>query len=321
MPNHHSGARRIWCETLELAQVRRENVLGPLRDRSVQLVLAIRPDAVQAAARTLEAARAAGVRVAVWPMLEDEHGRWLNAGNADRFLEFVQHMLDGLEHAGVMPDELALDLEPPIAEVRTMLRGNLRPLLDGWSSRPVNDACSRLLSMLRERGISPWAAVVPLVLADRPGRSGWQRLLCTPVDHTAFERISPMVYTSIAGGYTRGLLRRSDLRALLWRSARACARRFGPRAAASLGAVAPGALGDETPYASPEELADDVAIVRAAGIEDLALFDLGGVVRRGPVDAWLDAFVDTPPALTPPASTVRARMVETVAVAVSRVAS
>jgi hypothetical protein len=104
------------------------------------------------------------------------------------------------------------------------------------------------------------------------------------------------------------------VRSLLWRTARASVDRFGARASVSLGAVAPGALGDEVPYASPDELADDVAIVRAAGIEDVALFDLGGVVRRGPMDAWLDALVDTPPALHPPAATLRARAAESLAV-------
>jgi hypothetical protein len=43
-------------------------------------------------------------------------------------------------------------------------------------------------------------------------------------------------------------------------------------------------------FASPEELARDVHIVRAAGASELALLDLGGVLARPPLDAWLDAF-------------------------------
>jgi hypothetical protein len=321
MTPHDSGgrARRIWCETIDLDDIRREH-LAWLRERSIQLVLAIRPGQLPAATRVLALARTMGVSVALWPMLEDAHGRWLSARNAPRFVEFVEAMLAGLEAVDAMPDEIAIDLEPPIADVRMLLRGDLRPFLAAWTGAPETDAWARLFETLRARGIRPWAAVVPLVLVDRPGRAGWQRLLSTRVDATSFERISPMVYTSITGGYAHGLLRRCDLEALLWRSARACVRRFGARAAASLGAVSPGALGDEVPYASPDELAEDVAIVRAAGIDDLALFDLGGVVRRGSVEAWLDAFVSTPPATRMPPTTMRARAVEAIAVAVSRLA-
>lgn len=312
--------RRIWCEHLDPQVAASDRVLGPLRARGIQLVLAVRPGQVEAGIRVLVAARRMGLAVAVWPMLGDEEGRWVNAANAHRFVSFVEHILGQLDAVDARPDELAIDLEPPIGQVRTLLRGDPRPLLDGWTRPPAQDSWTRLFAELARREIRPWAAVVPLVLADRPGRAGWQRLLSTHVDDHAFECVSPMVYTSVTGGYTRGLLRRSDLQALLYRACRASVLRFGRRAAVSLGAVAPGALGDETTYVSPEELQEDVAIARAAGIDDLALFDLTGVVQRGPIEAWLDAFVDTPPALRPPPQTLRARVVATLTVVVSRAA-
>ena len=53
-----------------------------------------------------------------------------------------------------------------------------------------------------------------------------------------------MLYTSLIAGYSRGVLGREDALALLAWGCRAAARRFGPRAGASLGAVGKGALGD-----------------------------------------------------------------------------
>ena len=61
-----------------------------------------------------------------------------------------------------------------------------------------------------------------------------------------------------------------------------------------------------------EELADDVAIARYEGIEDLALFDLSGVLARGPIEPWLDAF-EAEPADDPPEATARSRAVMTAA--------
>jgi len=129
------------------------------------------------------------------------------------------------------------------------------------------------------------------------------------LDALPLDRVSSMLYTSVARGYSRGLLRRDDVRALLWTGARAAARRFGERAAVALGAVGRGALGDEQTYADPDELIDDVGIVRAAGIRDVALFDLAGVLARPPAEAWLDALAATTPAASPPATTRRGTVI------------
>jgi len=94
---------------------------------------------------------------------------------------------------------------------------------------------------------------------------------------------------------------------LLAASCRAAKERFGAIAGASLGAVGKGALGDEAVYRSVGELREDVAIARRAGIDDLTLFDLGGALQRPPMEAWLDALVETEPAKEEPAWTLRSR--------------
>jgi hypothetical protein len=71
-------------------------------------------------------------------------------------------------------------------------------------------------------------------------------------------------------------------------------------------------------YRAPNELADDVAIARAAGVDDLALFDLAGAVARPPLDDWLDAFVSTAPADSAPHAGRRVRLFRSVARIASR---
>jgi hypothetical protein len=119
----------------------------------------------------------------------------------------------------------------------------------------------------------------------------WQRLLGTPVDTLHASSVSVMMYTSLVEGYSRGLVSRRGAIRLLAAVCRLARRRFGPNVEISLGAVGRGALATEPTYRGPEELAVDAAVARRAGIANLALFDLGGVLRRPPVEAWLDAFV------------------------------
>ncbi|MDB4946588.1 MAG: hypothetical protein JWP97_6122, partial [Labilithrix sp.] len=143
---------------------------------------------------------------------------------------------------------------------------------------------------LRARGVTTAAAVWPLVALDPRGARGWQSLLGTPVDALGVQRVSVMVYTSILEGWSRGAVARRHATALLERAAVRTVERWGNAAGISLGCVGTGALEDEPVYRDPAELAEDVAITRAAGCADLSLFDLGGVLRRPPAEAWLDAF-------------------------------
>jgi hypothetical protein len=149
---------------------------------------------------------------------------------------------------------------------------------------------------------------------------GWQRLFGTRLEDGACDLVDTMVYTSLIEGYGRGTLRRRDARALLAALAAAAARRHQDRAAVSLGAVGIGALGDEQPYRAPSELADDVALVRGAGIAHLGLFGLGGILARPPIERWLDAFCVATAAPAPPL-TARARLALAAATALGRAAA
>jgi hypothetical protein len=283
-----------------MAQLREAALLRSLAARGVELVAAVRPGQEHDAIALVRACGDTGVRVLVWPMLADADGRWASTVNAERFARFAIDLLDALEAARAVPQGLALDLEPPIGRLRKLLRGSPAAITsaphDGGDLQGVCDSA-------RARGLEVLVAVVPLLLVDR---DGWQRLLGTPLPHA--DVVSPMLYTSLAIGYSRGVLHRADVRGLLHACACACAEQFGTRASVSLGAVGTGALGDEQLLEGPWQLADDVALCRAAGIDDIALFDLGGVLRRGPTDRWLDALIDTPPAFAPPALTPRARL-------------
>jgi hypothetical protein len=226
-------------------------------------------------------------------MLEDEDGRWARLGNQDRFLRHASQMLGALDTAGLLPDGLALDLEPPIGELRRAVQGSALTAVR-WAVRRTRPSLyGRFVEEASSLGLETVAAVIPAVLADRSG-DGWQRALDTPVADLRVDAVSPMAYSSLFEGYSRGMVRRRDAAALVGAIAHATVRQYGARASLSLGVVGRGAMGDEQCFRSVDELAEDVAAARSAGIEDLALFNLGGVLARGPAEAWLDALVSTP---------------------------
>lgn len=310
---------RVFAETADRRRLCSAEVLGALGARGLQLVLAVRGD--DDPLPVVAAARAAGVSVALWPMIADAEGRWASCANAEAFATHARSHLQRLVDADAAPDELCIDLEPPLPMVRRMIDRDGR--WDGIVGDRVagTAALTRLIDDAAAHGVASWGAVVPLILSDRPSAPSWQRILGTPVDALPLRQVCVMLYTSLIVGYARGTLRRSDAEYLLASGAQRARQRWGARASVALGAVGRGALGDEAVYGDVEELRADVALARAAGIDDLALFDLGGVLQRPRPEAWLDAFAEPSSTPTPPRASRRARMIWWMSGTLSRAAA
>lgn len=306
MPDEHNeSSLRVYAETLSPAEV--AGHAGLLRRFGCDVVLAVRPFHLLAVPRAVRALEDAGVRVALWPMIEDEKGRWPSVKNADAWVAFAEEVLRVLEEARAPLREVLFDLEPPFGSVRALTPGHFSPAALVRMARRSRHAHGRaaLVSFRRalsQRGITVSAAIVPLcVFAPR-----WERVLGTPVTAVDADLPSVMAYTTIYEGWSRGIFSRSDALTLLSVTARHTVAAYGARAGISLGTVGTGAFEDEPIYRSPDELRADVMVARQAGVQRLTLFDLGGVVRRGPPEAWLEAFSEarssrsSPPRATGP---------------------
>lgn len=317
--------RRLWCETLPYDELTSPRVLGLLSRYGVEVMVAVRPWHVAEIGEVVRRLEGAGVGAALWPMIEDAHGRWASARSATAFIGFVDELLAAVPEAR----EVAIDLEPAIAELekwkawrprwgqRAAERAGTSSETAGaeadppsWRARapspvasswPAREAAFLAASSSFSAAIARWrqppahparrvtTALLPLLAFDTA--SSWlARLLGTPADELPVDVHSVMAYTSLFEGWSRGLVGRRRAEWMLGLCARRARTRWGARAGLSLGAVGTGAFGDEPVYRAPAELARDVAIARAAAISDLSLFDLGGVLRRAPAEAWLDAF-------------------------------
>lgn len=310
--NPHGGdstrfRRRIWSEFVPYDELVQSEVLAPLAQREIELCVAVTPDRTDRVGLLLEACEKAAVEVFLWPMLGDGDGRWARGDNHSAYSEFIADLIERVGSDAKLRG-IALDFEPSIDDLRRLVRLDVRTATRGLFRRGGDVDFAPLAAKVHTHGFETLAAVPPVVVLDQSAK-GWQRVLDTPVADLPCQAMSPMAYTSLFEGYSRGFLRRDDARQLFaWMAART-AKRFGERAALSLGVVGPGALGDEQAYRDPSELADDVALARAAGVDDLALFSLDGVLVREPVEAWLDAFANTESARRSPSLGRRARMV------------
>lgn len=274
---------------LPYAELHRRPVRQLLQRYALSLTLAVRPWDLPTLAPLLEVLRGDGIEVGLWPMLADADGRWANVASWPAFSRFVEALLRAI--APALPDELILDIEPPISRLAAWKDGRpaLLPRTGVFAYRRTTAGMTALVGELGRRGVPVRTAIMPFLVFDGPLRLA-QRLLGTPGLEVPVAAHGLMAYTSLFEGWSRGTVSRARAESLLYASARAAHLRLGARASVSLGVVGTGAFGDEPVLRSPAELARDVALVRAAGITDVALFDLAGVLARPPAEAWLDAF-------------------------------
>ena len=285
-----TGQRCIWSEHVPYELLSDPALLRALARRGLALFVGVEPHCVDQLPGLLEACRAQGVAVGLWPLLSNAEGRWLNDRTLVPMTAHVTRVLSVLS-APHPVEELVLDLEPPREIVRA---GTLGPKRLQWLTRPkqletTRQGVGELVNRGRARGLGVSLVVAPFLLWDPPDGDGVQALLGTPVRDIDCDRVWVMVYSSLFEGYSRGLLRRRDARALAQGFSQRAVGRFGPKAGVCLGVVGGGALGDEQPYRGPHELLEDSALVQTAGVRDVALFGLAGMLARPPLEPWLDA--------------------------------
>jgi hypothetical protein len=300
---------RIWSELVPADVLDAPATLALLAKYKVDPILAVRPGEEARIACVMERMAGEGLRPSLWPMIADEDGRWASARTHEKFMAFARLALDEALSHGPVVEELVVDLEPPFEHVKGLVALEHRlPVFDDApamvAARYSFDALGAYASA---RGVKLACAIVPTLVFDEDADLTWENALGTPLSGVGWSAVSPMIYTSMMEGYTRGLLGRADVLALLSAMSARTVQRFGDRASVSLGVVDVGALGDEPRYRSPSELAEDVAIALASGPKEVVLFDLSGVLKRAPSEAWLEALTNTPAVAGTSPSTWRAR--------------
>lgn len=308
---------RVWCEHLPYEELSSVAVLQMLARWQFQPIVAIRPDSdLAAAAKALQAVRSAGLEPAIWPLLDRERGYWPSERNIRPWLEWTAHLLDELEGRSAIPTWVAADLEPPLGQVTRLLRRTLAVPVAAASLAAENMDVERYqrsrleldegVRTFQRRGLKVLGVTLPLAAHDlRDDIPLWQDMFETPWSEVGWDAAGIMAYGSIIAGASRKLLTVRDVRAAHQPLLRHIGRRFGTRAHASIGVTGIGVFGDEPSYDDPTELAADAAAARAAGVTDIAVFCLEGILARPHPEPWLRAVAEAP--AREPESTMRAQ--------------
>lgn len=306
---------RAWSELYTPRQCMEPRVMDLLERHHIHLCLAVwktTPDLGE----MLRAYQERDLPVTLWPLLTVEEGYWPNTQNLEPFEALVERLLAFARREKAMPRGIAIDLETPMTQVLALkhagplllprlLRIGLQNL-NPQRHRQSGEHLRRLTAKLHGEGLETLVAVIPPVVDDTAdGREALQDSLETPVTQADWDTVHLMLYTSPLIGYSQGWFTPQDGAAGIHSYARDARRIWGNRAGVSLGLTGrTGLLGHEPLYPGPPALALDVSAARAAGIHDLAIYNLEGIAQSATPDAWFEAMARTPPRRPPPSTKV-----------------
>jgi hypothetical protein len=300
----------LWSEFLSYESV--ESHLSELEGRNAALNIAVHADnpRYDALVHLCNEAARYGVQIRPWLLLSKTDLYWFNKWNIQASGDFVHSFLKEMRARGVNPSWLIFDIEPR-QEVTDELIGSVTQepdqpqngiwdlvtlsdeffaaldVLTKWSKKDSIYAATRfyndLLTELHSQNVKVEVVTTNFVLhdlADHKRRA--QSAFGLAIMEVPWDRVSIMLYRveiqRILGKVTSNLV---------YQYAKRAHKYFGNRASVAVGEVGPVQYPHPMQgFTDPQDLHNDIAAAKAAGIDQIEIYSLDGMMDKG-LDYWL----------------------------------
>ncbi len=301
---------RFWAEVMEPPEIV-ESAFPLLKEFKAGVAVAVYP--VSLTKKNASAFRKlldAGIELTYWPLMEKEQGYFPGERNVDEYAAMVRHLVEWAEKNEVAPGRIAVDLEPPIQQLSSVLAAQggvalvrsavsaARENLDRGRYYRAKAILDELNYWVRERGIKTLAAVMPWVALELEGEYELiQDMSDTPAAGIEWDVLSPMLYVTMLAGTPGASLNTRDANWLIYDSCLKLRAKYGERAGVSLGLTGTGILDNEPVFQSPGDLLVGLRAALAAGVRDISIYSLEGIMNRAEPRGWFAAIRDAEPRL------------------------
>ncbi len=257
--------------------------------------------------RLYEVYERAGIMILFWPLLPMEQGLYVNKHTTDEFLAYLDVLFEWASSRGHRIEALVVDVEPsyippaPGEEPPGVVK-NFRRIVRDLDEETFDASIpefNKIIGKLHEHNCLAVAAAFPFVIDDRMrGTHGWEDLFGGPVATVDWDYIAIMMYTS-------WFVETAGSLGMTWEAAHYLAYDYsrdmkeiwGDRAAVAVGVTSPGQGHETVLYSSAEQIAPAIAAVKAAGIENLGIYDMKGILESGDAESFFRVLGETRPAV------------------------
>ncbi|MES3037031.1 MAG: hypothetical protein V4736_03915 [Bdellovibrionota bacterium] len=291
------STQALWSEFIPYSDL--EAHLPKLKEKNLSLFVAVKADdpKFDEFAQLYQKAAREGVQIRPWLLLPVSQGYWFNKWNYLQARDFVNMFVDEMTARGVSIQWVTFDMESPkelMEATETFLKQNrakeMLSLLkvksrDGSIVEAVANYTS-LVQSLQQRGIKVHGVTTHFILNDlSDNHRRIQSALGIPISGVPWDEISFMVY-------------RADFRRIyknissqvVYKYAKRARKYFGERAGMDIGEAGKVFFPKPfTGYTEQEDLKQDLEAVKAAGINNVHIYSLDGMLDEG-VDFWIKPY-------------------------------
>lgn len=299
---------RVWAEYISPLEVCKNEIVGLLKEYNVNLCISFPYNSFSKEfSDFLRLYNKEKIEVTLWPLLEDKLGYWPSEKNVDEFIQYINELLKWSQQEKVKFQNIAVDLELPYTQVQKINNSQgLKKLISIFDIYRENknkkifaqasEKYKQLLNILHSNNIKTITAVCAEIAEDIVlGEEKLQDILETPITTVEWDLLSFMMYNSMLIGYSKGIISKKDAAWLLYSRCKDLRMNLGDRAALSVGVTYKGKLGNEPYYKSPDEMKLDISAAKAAGINDIAIYNLEGILKYKNPSEWFKMILSTKP--------------------------
>jgi hypothetical protein len=295
------GRYFVTSEWLTYAQLMEPKVVGLLKKHRFGLCLCIRAEKLdEELDRLCRIYHRAGIPLIFWPLLPMKEGLYLNKYSVTEYYNYLDVIFDWIESRRQRVAGLLVDVEPDYQKPDPK---SAFPLIDNiWHSlRDLDEAAfnasiagfKKIIAKIRKHDCQAIGAAMPFVCEDRPRQGqAWQDYWGGPVASVEWDSIVFMLFGS---WFVQMGMNWPTAHYLIYEYAQTIKKFWRHKAVAALGVTTAGTGGETALYRSPVQITGAVAAVRAAGVHNIGVYDLKGILESADPGAWFAAVRNTPP--------------------------
>lgn len=248
--------------------------------------------------QVLNDAKKRNINCIIWPLLERDQGPWANEYNFKPFGKLIRKTIEWLHKEQIQPEYIVINMENGIAQmdsIKNFLNNKnyssmVKLLLNNIDREHFIkgvEGYKKIVEEIHKKGFRAMITTYPFMVDDfQDNDPDIQDLTNVPISGIDWDAFT---FTPYRTAYS------SDLGVtftpyMVYEFGKAAKGLFREKARLSVGIIGKGEHGPG--YISPEDLGKDIAAAKAAGIDEVDLFHLNGMIQEGNVTDWINADVN-----------------------------
>lgn len=298
----------IWCEFLKPQELMGQEILNVLKKYNTSLYYKVEyREFDDELFKFLSLLNSKEIKVYIWATLPDQLGYWINENNTTQCLEYIKDIIKIVKERRVSIQGIILDMEPPLKDIMAITNPKhfFEPTLTYGKMMTINMNKKRYrksvshMKKIKELGYQWGIEIFPTALRHNYydtllGSNIVQNALETPLFDVGWSKYNFMYYATMI----RHELRHrnpEEVDYFIYNQVSKLKVNLKSKVSISAGVTNVGKLGNEPYYNDIGEFKKDIGILKAAGVEDIALFSLDGLAKDGRLEVFLEAIIEAEP--------------------------